>query len=113
PILAERSNAALVVGGWATLGVGGVIVAGLIAMWGFGDLYDDVAVQGWYFAPVYAGAAFLALWGALKAVHRAVLGSALPYTPGRYVLPVDFVNSTSDQLLVVPRSSMLAFDGVH
>src|SRR5688572_7635185 len=93
PILADQSSLGWAMAGWGTVSALGAGLLALVAWWDFGELYGDFPIQGLPFVVVYAGGGFLVAWGLLRIVQRALVGRALPFPPGRYLLPVDFVDA--------------------
>lgn len=113
PILADRSSLGWAIAGWGTLATLGAGLVGVLAWWDFGRFSREMAVQGPFIGALYVGGAFLFVWGLLRIAHRVRLGQTLPFPPGRYLLPLDFVDATSDVLRIIPRADLIDFNGVH
>ncbi len=112
PILADRLGTAGAIVGWGLLFVcaaGGLL---LFVVASFGKP-DDLGLQGPGFIALYASLAFLAVYSILAIIRRSVLVRSLPFTPGRYVFPTDFVDATSNVLKITSMGSMVDFRGVH
>jgi hypothetical protein len=112
PILSDRLGTAGAAVGWGFLFVcaAGALLGVMVASFG---RTDELGLQGPGFAVAYALLAFLAVYSILAIVRRSVLMRSVPYTPGRYIFPMDFVEATSNILKITPMASMVDFRGVH
>jgi len=111
PILADRLALGTAAAGWGfalLCAVGGL---GALLFWGFGKVWDGLQSAG--FIALYALCLFLAVYSLLAILKRKRLVSSLPYPPGRYLLPMDFVDARTHALRVVPMAMLADFSGVH
>lgn len=101
---------------------GFLIGMGMLSMTGFcgflffvmvdyGHLYSGV--QGWGFVFAYATTLFMCAYGIVKGIWRMLLMRAMPFAPGRYLFPLDFVDATKPVLVVHPMSTLQDFQCVH
>ncbi|MCC6523601.1 MAG: hypothetical protein IT373_13170, partial [Polyangiaceae bacterium] len=97
--------------GWITLAV--LAAAGVAGLWllGFGEAWHPVQSPAYLVA--YVGCVVLVTYSVLAIVRRFKVVGALPYTPGRYLFPLDFVDARSHALRIVPLSTLSDFRGVH
>lgn len=113
PILSDRLGRAGAVTGYLCLS----LVCAVVGVWfvraGYGDLYSKSGVQGPGHLVAYVAAFFGAAAFALAAVKRVRLLRALPFSPGRYLFALDFVDARSERLRLVAMSSLIDFRGVH
>jgi len=110
PVLAEPTK---IVGGaigfGLLAGLGGLIVLGLAAN-RFGHLAWGIQSGNWAYYALGYGVLVL---GVGLAYRRVLLGKSLPYKPGRYLLPLDFVEAKGTQLRVIPMGELSDFKGTH
>lgn len=113
PILADRLRMGTAAAGWGFLLVCSVV--GLIALvaTGFGDVWSDIGVEPVAFIALYALCLFLGIYSVLAIMKRKRLVSSLPYPPGRYLFPMDFVDARTHQLRIIPMATLADFRGVH
>jgi len=108
PLISHVPSPGAAIAGWIFLAlVGAVIVLGALFS-GFGR---DLQSPG--MLALYALGIGLGVLSILFLVRRVMLGSALPYKPGRFLFPMDFVDAQERMLRVIPMSSMVDFRGVH
>jgi hypothetical protein len=113
PILAERLGMGGAAFGWGFLCF--VALGGLALMLGpdFGHPTSSMAIQSPGFIVVYVLCIFTAVYSVLAIMRRKRLLRALPYLPGRYLFPMDFVDARTDTLRITPMATMVDFRGVH
>ena len=88
--------------GWAVVGWGVLL---LLAVGGlrflvtddYGVAYDASGLQGAAYIPVYALAVFVGIYSLLAIIRRLCLLGCLPFVPGRYLFPLDFVVAVSSE----------------
>jgi hypothetical protein len=102
PLLAEVSSSRGAAFGFAVLFLFGCAVVALTALFRFGQ-----AVQGPFAMAGYAVGIALAILGVLAMIRRSKLASVLPFAPGRYLFPVDFVDARSRMLRLVPLCALI------
>src|SRR5207237_7618978 len=101
PLLAAKSSYAGAIFGWIVLlmlSVGALLVG---VLEDFGSLYGD-GIQGAGMIAVYVASLFFVVLSVLSLVRRIVLQKSLPFPPGRYLFPMDFVDARSARLRIVP-----------
>lgn len=112
PILSERFSQAGTVG-WIFL----LILCGGLLLWlvtaGFASAYSDFSVQHPAFLILYVGAVFLGVYAILSILRRAKLKALLPFTPGRYLFPMDFIDARQRTLRLLPLTSLIDLQAVH
>jgi hypothetical protein len=108
PILAEK------------LGKGGVVGYAILSLLGFAGAFALMSADfGWSlhrgagFYAGYAAAFFFAGLGAVLAARRALLLKSLPFPPGRYLLPMDFIDATGPRLTIVPLADLVDLQATH
>ncbi len=113
PILHEQLGLGMAIFGWGSLALcaGGGLLALLFAGWG--RVYGTMALQGPAYIFIYVVAIFTGVYSVLAIIRRKMLLSALPFAPGRYLFPMDFVDARTSELKIIPMSSMVDFKGVH
>jgi hypothetical protein len=112
PLLAERFSQAGTVG-WILLALlSGAVLLGLVA-YGFASPYSDGSVQSPALLLLYIGAAFLGAYSLLATLRRIKTKALLPFTPGRYLFPMDFVDARSRTLRILPLGSLIDLQAVH
>ena len=65
------------------------------------------------FIAIYAALAGLVVLSILAMFRRATLKKALPFPPGRYLFPLDFVDARDRVLRMIPMATLVDFRGVH
>ena len=111
PIVADRLAMGTAAAGWGFVLLCAVGGLGVLLFWGFGQVWDGLQSAG--FIALYALCLFLAVYSLLAILKRKRLVSSLPYPPGRYLLPMDFVDARTDVLRIVPLAMLADFSGVH
>jgi hypothetical protein len=96
--------------GWGSLLVAALGTLGVAAAGGFGRV-SSIQSPAW--AGLYVAAIFVAVYSVLAMVRRWRLLKSLPFAPGRYLFPMDFVDATSNTLRIVPVAGLIDFRGVH
>jgi len=108
PLLSSIGSQGAAIFGWVFLAlIGGGTLLGAIAV-EFGRTLQPAPMIVLYFVAL----AVVAL-AVLFCARRISLGSALPYKPGRFLFPMDFIDAEDRVLRVVPMSSLIDFRGVH
>jgi hypothetical protein len=108
PLLSAVTSQGAAIAGWVILAlVGGLIVLVPLAA-DFGRKLQDPAMIA-----AYALGVAVVLLSGLFLARRVMLGNALPYKPGRFLFPMDFIDATDRNLRVVPMSALVDFRGVH
>jgi hypothetical protein len=112
PIVSDQLGMGLALFGWGSLLVLSAIGLLVVVTADFGEVYGSGLQEGaWIAAYVILG--FLTVYSLLAMIRRKRLISSLPYRPGRYLFPMDFVDAKSDKLRLLPMSSMVNFQGTH
>jgi hypothetical protein len=114
PLLAERAPAKTKIVGLSFLAALIALVALGVVMAGMGDLSSDLAIHGPL--PVVFGyfpILFLLFFVLLVIVQRKVVGSPLPFQPGRYLFATDFVDARTGILRILPTKDLSDFKGTH
>jgi len=108
PLLSSVPSQGAAIAGWSILALigAGILVAALAADFGR-KLQTPTALIAYFL-----GIAIVAL-SILFLVRRVRLGSTLPYKPGRFLFPMDFIDASERVLRIVPMNSLINFDGVH
>ncbi|WP_375768832.1 hypothetical protein NR798_45345 [Archangium gephyra] len=97
---------------WAVLGLVCLFVLFLSVTWGFGQPGDGL-VQPSALVPLYSGASFLAVASGVGLVLRKRWNGGLPFRPGLYLFPLDFVDARSRRLRILPLSELSDFNVAH
>ncbi len=113
PIISDQSSLAWDLTAWITLGLCGAGLLFFLFTAGFGSSYEEWAIQGLFFIPFYFSGFFLVFWSILRAVRRMQLQNRLPFPPGRYLLPGDFIDATTSTLRMIPMGDLADFNGTH
>ncbi len=113
PIISDQASLGWDLAGWITLLTLGLGIVGIMGWWGFGDTWDEWAVQGVFFVPVYLTGFFLLFWSVLRMFRRMQLDNRTPYPLGRYLLPGDFIDATTEELRIIPMGDLVDFNGTH
>ncbi|HVK70818.1 MAG TPA: hypothetical protein VM694_40465, partial [Polyangium sp.] len=108
PLLSSVPSQGAAIAGWFVLALLGFIVVVGTLLHEFGR-----TLQSMPFMFVYFFGAAIVLLSILFLVRRVRLGSALPYKPGRFLFPMDFINAEDRVLRIVPMSTLVDFRGVH
>lgn len=108
PILSDTPGFGCAAFGWGFLALNGffLLVGSLVG--GFGDRRNGVEML---FSLSLGAILFIS--PILMIVRGVMLRKSLPFPPGRYLLPLDFIVATERNLKVIPMSSMINFQGVH
>ncbi|MDI1436321.1 hypothetical protein [Polyangium sorediatum] len=108
PLLSSVPSQGAAIAGWFILALLGFILVVGTLLYEFGRTLQSMPLMFVYFlgtAIVFLSILFL--------VRRVRLGSALPYKPGRFLFPMDFINAEDRVLRIVPMSTLVDFRGVH
>jgi hypothetical protein len=108
PIVSNTGSVGAAVTGWTFLGLSGLAIT-------YGVFSSDFGrrVQGGGAVAGYAIGLALMVIAVLRVVRRVKLQRALPFPPGRYILPMDFVDARDRMLRLIPMGSLVDFRGVH
>jgi hypothetical protein len=112
PILSERFSQAGTVGWILLVLLCGGLLLGLLA-YGFAEPYSDGSVQSPALLILYVGAMFLGVYSLFAILRRAKLKALLPFVPGRYLFPMDFVDARNRTLRILPLGSLIDLQAVH
>lgn len=108
PILSDTPSFGCAAFGWGFLALTALSL-------GMGFLAADFGSRrhtaGFIIAHGIAAALFVA--SVLSIVRGRIQRTSLPFPPGRYMLPMDFIIATDRMIKVIPMSSMVNFQGVH
>jgi len=108
PLLSSVPSQGAAIAGWTLLALIGAGILFGVFVAEFGRELQPLPMMFVYFL----GAAIV-LVSILFLVRRVRLGSALPYKPGRFLFPMDFINAEDRVLRIVPMSTLVDFRGVH
>ncbi|MDI1448471.1 hypothetical protein [Polyangium sp. 6x1] len=108
PLLSSIPSQGAAIAGWFVLALLGFILVVGTLLHKFGEELQSMPVMFLYFL----GTAIVLL-SILFLIRRVRLGSALPYKPGRFLFPMDFINAEDRVLRIVPMSALVDFRGVH
>lgn len=108
PILSHTPSFGCAAFGWGFLALFAMTISvGALAA-GFGEQRQGAAaILG------HGLGAGLFIASVLMIVRGILLRRSLPFPPGRYMLPLDFIIANDRILKVIPMSSMVNFQGVH
>lgn len=111
PILQEQLSIKGAIFGFLCLSALGM--AGLLFVFtvDFGKSYSGIQSPFWLAA--YGLAFFLIFYGVVKSVQRYLMGKHFPFTPGRYLFPLEIVDARAPVLRILPMASMTDFRAVH
>jgi len=88
-------------------GLGAFMALDFGSRWGSGFFHEPLL------GLVYVAALFIAFYGLLAAVRQRRRRKALPFPPGRYLLPLEIVDARTPMLRIRPLAQITRFDGVH
>ncbi len=108
PIMSDTPGLGCAAFGWGFLALNGFLLLFGSLIGGFGDRRNGIEML---FSMSLGGILFVA--PTLMIIRGVMLRRALPFPPGRYLLPLDFIVATDRMLKVIPMSSMVNFQGVH
>ena len=108
PILSDTPSFGCAAFGWGFLALNalGISLAALANR--FGERRQEA---GMILMHGIGAALFIA--SVLMIVRGLLLRKSLPFPPGRYMLPLDFIVATDRMLKIIPMSSLVNFQGVH
>jgi hypothetical protein len=108
PLLSNIPSQGAAVAGWVFLAlVGAATLLGVLFV-EFGRTLQTAPVIVLYML----GLAIIVL-SIMFLVRRVMIGSSLPYKPGRFLFPMDFIDASERHLRVVPMAALVDFRGVH
>lgn len=108
PILSDTPSFGCAAFGWGFLALNALGTSFAALANGFGERRQEagmIALHGIGFALFVASV--------LMIVRGLMLRKSLPFPPGRYMLPLDFIVATDRMLQIIPMSSLVNFQGVH
>ncbi|MRG92110.1 hypothetical protein [Polyangium spumosum] len=108
PLLSSVPSQGAAIAGWCFLALVGAGILVGVSTAKFGRTLQSMPMMFVYFL----GAA-ITLLSILFLVRRVRLGSALPYKPGRFLFPMDFIDAQDRVLRIVPMNTLVDFRGVH
>src|SRR5207247_2147877 len=111
PILADKSSYVGALVGWIFLLILSVVVLLAAVLADFGSLYSGI--QGGEMIALYAIAIFFMVLSVLSLIRRIVLQKSLPFAPGRYLFPMDYVDARNSRLRIIPTALLSDLKGVH
>jgi hypothetical protein len=114
PLLAERTPAKTKIVGLSVVAVLLAILVVAMVGAGIGSLWNNLAIHG----PLhvlfgYVPLVFVLVFVILAIVQRKVVGSPLPFQPGRYLFATDFVDARTGTFRIVPTKDLSDFKGTH
>lgn len=112
PVLSDRASGAGTAW-WIILALvcGGALLK--LTTSGYGSAYDSFSVQHPAALLAYIGLLFLVAYSVLAIIRRKRLASILPFTPGRYLFPMDFVDARDPTLRLIPMAALVDLSAVH
>lgn len=108
PILSDTPSFGCAAFGWGFLALTALSI-GLTSM--AADFGSRRHEAGYIILHGFAAALFIA--SILSIIRGRIQRTSLPFPPGRYMLPLDFIIATDRMLKIIPMSSMVNFQGVH
>jgi len=112
PILSDLMSKTTSILGWGFLAMVALGAIAVMASVDFGRYFGDY-VQPLWMLGAYVFAAFVAVVSVLCIVRTVALHRALPFPPGRYLLPLDFIDARGRTLRIIPLSELADFNGTH
>ncbi|WP_375768146.1 hypothetical protein NR798_41775 [Archangium gephyra] len=114
PLFADPQSKGMRIFGWTMLGL---YCLSSFVSWTLKDFGEAGpmadAVQGVWALPLYFGSAFFLTAAVLAIAFHVMRGKALPFPPGRYLFPLDFIDARSRNLRIVSLSELDDFKAVH
>lgn len=111
PIFEEKMSVTGAIIGWLILsfcGLGGLMFCFAVD---FGKSYSGIQSPFWLIG--YGIALFCFFYGIFKSIQRFMMKRNYPFTPGRFIFPLDFVDATKPVLRIIPMADMVDFRCVH
>lgn len=99
--------------GWIFLTLLALGAFGAFLFVDFGNRWSDLFFHPPLYGIAYVGLLFVAFYGLVAAFRQRRRRKALPFPPGRYLLPLEIVDARTPVLRIRSLSSMTRFDGVH
>ena len=114
PLLSERTSTGTKIFGLSFLAaVLAILVVAMVGA-GIGSLWNDLAIHGLLHVLFgYIPLLFVLVFVILVIVQRKVVGSPLPFQPGRYLFATDFVDARTGTLRIIPTKDLSDFKGTH
>ena len=108
PLLSSIPSQGAAIAGWFFLALIGasILLGALFAEFGR-------TLQPTPMILLYVAGVALVVLSVLFLIRRVLLGSALPYKPGRFLFPMDFIDAQERTLRIVPMAMLIDFRGVH
>ena len=114
PLLSERTSTGTKILGLSFLAVVLAILVVAMVGAGIGSLWNDLAIHGPLHVILgYVPLVFVLAFVILVIVQRKVVGSPLPFQPGRYLFATDFVDARTGTLRITPTKDLSDFKGTH
>lgn len=101
PLLAEHVPTGTLLLGRGFIAALPTVLLALLAVWGFGRPASSLGVQGLPFVVLYAAVAVAIVLVVVAAVQILAAPRALPFPPGKYLFPREFVDARGPVLRVV------------
>jgi hypothetical protein len=114
PIFSATTSTAGPVAGAGLLGLGALFFLYNLITRGFGEpeLFPYAVQNGWDLL-AYVIACFFLAAAALVIAFHVRQRKALPFTPGRYLFPLDYIDARSKQLVIRSLSDLIDLNAVH
>jgi hypothetical protein len=112
PLLSNQLTFGIALVGWGLLALTAAAGLGWLWLYEYGRL-SSARAQSAAWILLYSSAVFVAAYAVLAIVRRSQLIKALPFPPGRYVLPIDFVDARGPELRLTSFGALVDFKGVH
>lgn len=111
PILAEQAGVWGATIGWAVLAIAAAI--GLLAALaqGYGSLYQPVLEWAWLLLLIPL--AFLLAIAVIDPLYRLLRRRNRPYAAGRFLFPLDYIDTREEPLEILPLSALTQFNATH
>jgi hypothetical protein len=114
PLLSEKAPSKTKIIGLSFVAALLAIIVLAMVVAGVGKLSDNLAIHGpLHVVFGYFPLVFLFFFVLLVIVQRKVVGSPLPFQPGRYLFATDFVDARTGTLRIVPTKDLSDFKGTH
>jgi hypothetical protein len=107
PILQEQLSIKGAIFGFLCLSALGMVGLLFVLTVDFGKSYSGIQSPFWLAA--YGVAFFLIFYGVVKSVQRYLMGKNFPFTPGRYLFPLEIVDARKSVLRILPMAAMTDF----
>ncbi|MFY0528336.1 hypothetical protein ACN28I_35955 [Archangium gephyra] len=114
PLFADPQSKTKPLFWWSVLGLYCLYSFLKWTLWDFGEVGPMAnAVHNLWALPIYFGSAFFLTAAVLAIAFHVMRSKALPFPPGRYLFPLDFIDARSQNLRIVSLSELDDFKAVH